>query len=126
MALDNAAELADTWIAHWQDYEATGQFVQNTTGRFTDLPYNDPDTCWRFIRCVLERIEAKPENPLFQVLAAGPLEDLLNHWGAEVIDRVEKEALRDPRFRQLLGGVWRSTIDNDIWSRVEACRLGPW
>jgi len=124
MATD--AELAESWMAYWQHYEATGQFPDEASGRFVDLPRNDPEGCWRFIEHVLNRIEPDPENPLFQVLAAGPLEDLLNHWGTEVIDRVERKAAHDSRFKQLLGGVSRSTIESAVWARVEACRIQPW
>jgi hypothetical protein len=62
----------------------------------------------------------------FAVLAAGPLEDLLAYHGSEFIDRVETEARRNPRFRDLLGGVWRNTITDDIWARVEKIRGPGW
>jgi hypothetical protein len=54
------------------------------------------------------------------VLAAGPLEDLFGWHGAQFIGRVEQEARNDPSFAQLLGGVWKSTIPENIWLRVQA------
>jgi hypothetical protein len=43
--------------------------------------------------------------------AAGPLEDLVRHWGAELVDRIEAEAAGDERFRRALGGIWLSVRD---------------
>jgi hypothetical protein len=126
MKPDPDTELAESWIAHWNEYHATGKFADYSTGQFVDLPEKDPEQCWRFIGQVLKRIEPKPDNALFQVLPAGPLEDLLACWGTEIIDRVEHQAAIDPRFKLLLGGVWRNTIGQDVWNRVEACRTGPW
>jgi hypothetical protein len=60
------------------------------------------------------------------VLAAGPLEDLLAYHGTAFIDRVEKEARVYPAFRHLLGGVWRSSIAEPVWHRVEAIRGPTW
>jgi hypothetical protein len=53
-------------------------------------------------------------------LAAGPLEDLLDEHGFEFIDRVETLVQANPKFRLLLGGVWRSGIDQAVWDRIQA------
>jgi hypothetical protein len=74
----------------------------------------------------LGRMDADPSQQAFQVLAAGPLEDLLADHGAAIIVRVEEEARRNPRFNLLLGGVWRNSMTHDIWQRVEAARLTVW
>jgi hypothetical protein len=53
-------------------------------------------------------------------LSAGPVEDLLAHYGAQFIDRIEAEVHRSPAFAHILGGVWRRDIPLEIWQRVEA------
>ena len=78
-----------------------------------------PAECLRLILRILER---DPSDFIAGNLAAGPLEDLLCRHGPEVIDSVESEATSVPRFRDLLGGVWRNVIREDIWDRLQALR----
>jgi hypothetical protein len=61
----------------------------------------------------------KDENVLDN-LAAGPLETLLVRHGRDIIDRVENEAKSDPRFKDLLLGVWGNAVDATVWERLEA------
>ena len=35
-----------------------------------------------------------------------------------MIDRVESEAARDPRFRRVLSGVWKLEMSDAVWDRV--------
>jgi hypothetical protein len=85
-----------------------------------ELPRKDPEKAWLVIQEILEMIEATRSNPVFQELAAGPLEDLLDEHGFEFIDRVETLVQANPKFRLLLGGVWRSGIDQAVWDRIQA------
>ncbi len=61
------------------------------------------------------------------VVAAGPLEDLLEAHGTLVIGHLEKVAMIDPRFRLMLSGTWgRNRIDPDVWARISAAvAVGP-
>jgi hypothetical protein len=83
----------------------------------------DPDTGWLLILEILSRTE---DDLTISCLAAGPLEDLIAQHSAYVIDRVETEARRNPKFRHLLGGVWSNVTPQDIWARVEAARGETW
>jgi len=74
---------------------------------------------------ILEVLSRSPNQDVVGVLAAGPLEDLVEEWGPEFIDRVELEARRNPAFRYLLGGVWQSST-NEVWSRIEKAREHSW
>ena len=78
---------------------------------------------WRFITAAYRRNLS--DNAL-SVLAAGPLEDLLAKQGPDFIERVEELARRDPQFNYLLGGVWRNTMTDETWQRVQAVRLNVW
>ena len=76
------------------------------------------DDCWA---AILEILSRSPSEPVIGILAAGPLEDLIDASGHEFIERIELQARRDPAFRHLLGGVWASSTPS-IWARVEVAR----
>jgi hypothetical protein len=61
------------------------------------------------------------------VIAAGPLEDLLELHGPAVIAQLETLAKVDPRFRLMLSGTWgRDRTDPAVWARlVAAVTPGP-
>ena len=78
--------------------------------------------CWD---AILEILSRKPADTVIGVLAAGPLEDLIQYHGPDFIDRIEAESRRNPAFRRLLGGVWRSSSP-EIWARIEKARGEVW
>jgi hypothetical protein len=79
----------------------------------------DSDSLWEFILVAYKR---ELPDDLLAILAAGPLEDLLAKFGPAYIDRVEDLARTDPKFNRLLGGVWRNSMTEDVWQRVQAAR----
>jgi hypothetical protein len=81
-----------------------------------------PDDCWA---AILEIVARDPSDESVAILAAGPLEDLINHHGPEFIDRIELESRRNPAFRHLLGGVWRASTP-EVWARIEKARGKLW
>jgi len=91
--------------------------------QLVDLCRTDPDTSWDII---LNILHTPHDDAVTAVLAAGPLEDLLGNFGAEIIERVEERATSDAAFKDLLGGVWPSRIAKDVWARVESCRRKTW
>jgi hypothetical protein len=120
----DAEATARAWVAYWEEEERTGQFPDSDVGSFV---FNlDRDTAWVVILKILGMIDADPKRPLFQVLAASSTEDFLGEHGPAVIDRVEAEALRNPRFKLLLGGVWKGRMSDEIWKRVEQSRERSW
>jgi hypothetical protein len=76
-------------------------------------------------KAILRILELDPPDEVVAILAAGPLEDLIDDYGSLFIDRIEIESRRNSKFRHLLGGVWKSSR-TDIWARVEACRGAAW
>jgi hypothetical protein len=103
---------------------------------------DDGDERHRAIDCVTEMVAAAPgaaagflvvacaqctSMAQLCVIAAGPLEDLLEAHGALVIPHLEKVAKIDPRFRLMLSGTWgQSRIDPAVWARlVAAVSPGP-
>jgi hypothetical protein len=82
-----------------------------------ELTEGSPDAAWEFILTVL-KTDSSPK--ILENLAAGPLECLLANHGSTVIERVEQEAKGNSEFASLLGGVWRNTISDEIWARVQS------
>jgi hypothetical protein len=90
---------------------------------FNGAAREDPEVAWQAILAMSRQALTDQQTT---VLAAGPLEDLLAYHGPAFIDRVEKEARVDRAFRHLLGGVWRSSIAEAVWRRMEAIRGPAW
>jgi hypothetical protein len=117
-------QLVDSWIAA------------------TDADRSDCDPNWWAIEQVILWDVDRQGEPLWQFivaaykrdlsdkalgsLAAGALEDLLANHGPEYIERVEELARKDPKFNYLLGGVWRNSMTDAVWERIQAARLKVW
>jgi hypothetical protein len=91
-----------------------------------ELPREDPVLCLESIIKVLGLIGGSSPNRLLSVLAAGPLEDLLAENGHVVVEQVEVLARRSPEFRLLLNGVWDSTINPGVLSKLAKYRNQRW
>jgi len=87
---------------------------------FMDEP--GAERSWVAILAILAK---QPPDAAIAMLAAGPLEDLIEYAGPQYIDRIEVEARRNPAFRTLLGGVWKSSTA-EVWARIETARGDVW
>ena len=67
-----------------------------------------------------------PDMTVLALLAAGPMEELLVYHGPAIIEQVEEKAAHQPKFRRLLGGVWKNAIEEGIWARVCKARDAVW
>jgi hypothetical protein len=88
-----------------------------------DAVRESPESAWL---AIVELSRQPLSSKQISALAGGPLENLLAYHGAVFIDRIEKEARVYRAFRHLLGGVWRSSISEQVWKRVEMIRGEPW
>jgi|ERR1700674_945077 len=128
MIENERAALAKAYIEHYSNphewdkgmvlLKRDNSATQWASDAILDLTYENPEALWDFILEVLQR---DPPTEVIAVLAAGPLENCLAKCGTKVIARVEDRAHSDPRFRSLLGGVWRNTMLEKVWARVQAC-----
>lgn len=111
--------LAEGWIAYWSAPENSQERdnLSWVSDQEYDLMEKDPEQVWRLI---LEILRRNSSNEIQEVLSAGPLEDLLAEYGETVIEKVEAEAKSNPIFAKLLGGVWKNSISDNIWARVQA------
>ena len=81
-----------------------------------DFEFDDPELLWTII---LQILNHEISDKVFSNLAAGPLESLMAHHGPDFIERVENEAKNNPKFKNLLGGVWQNLMEEDIWRRLQ-------
>lgn len=119
-------EMVAAWIAAAGATEGTPRHDANRWA--TDLALEwvlrkEAESLWRFILAIYPR---DLSETAMAMLAAGPLEDLLAHFGPDYIGHVERLAGKDERFNRLLGGVWRNAMTDDVWARVCAVRKTTW
>ncbi len=111
-------EVAKAWIEMW-DIELEDP-ARNMYGWVDDFEYEavyeNPDLA---IDLVLEVLNHAPTDKTKEVLAAGPLEQVLANHGSKIIERVESLAGSNPDFSSLLGGVWQNSMSPEIWQRVQ-------
>src|SRR4051812_26659984 len=102
-------------VRAFHEGDATFNFRE---GEFTfkHAPRDEPEAAWL---AIVELSRQALSDDQISLLAAGPLEDLLAYHGEAFIDRVEKEARVHRGFRHLLGGVWRNSISEPVWVRVQ-------
>ncbi len=70
---------------------------------------------------VLEILAATTDESVLNNLSAGALEDLIRHHGVRMIGDFEREAARNPRFVELLEGVWQ-VGPPEVWGRFKALK----
>ncbi|MET0028322.1 MAG: DUF6869 domain-containing protein [Candidatus Thiodiazotropha sp.] len=73
------------------------------------------------LKAILAILKLDPSDKVIAVLAAGPLEDLIENAGQQVIEEIEIQARKNLGFRRLLGGVWESGTP-EVWKRILTCR----
>jgi hypothetical protein len=69
--------------------------------------------------CHLLAESTTSHSELADLLAAGPLEDLLCEQGDFIIEDVESLAASDGEFRKLLAGVWKIAMSVEVHARVQ-------
>lgn len=105
-AQENAEEMTRSCRVHWAIH------------RFFKYEIEHPDVCWG---AILEIVGRSPSDKVLGMLAAGPLEDLIENHGPEFIERIERETQINTGFKKLLKGVWRSGT-GEVWERIAAAR----
>lgn len=108
-------QLARAWIEQYSKSDRDRDdnfFVLMDFER--DLREEDPE---RAIDLILEILRAETNPVLLSMLAAGPLEDVIS---MKTIDRIEREAAANTRFRDLLGGVWYFRAPDELKARLDA------
>jgi hypothetical protein len=111
----STAELARVWVEQYSKSDRDRDDNFFTLMDFErDLREEDPD---RAIDLIVEVLRIETNSVLLSMLAAGPLEDVIS---MRTIDRIEREAGADTRFRDLLGGVWYFRAGDELKARLDA------
>jgi hypothetical protein len=111
----SVAELARAWVEQYSRSERDQDDNLFAIMDFErDLREDDPD---KMIDWILQILKIEFNPVLLSLLAAGPLEDVIS---VGTIDRIEREARADSRFRELLGGVWYYRASDDLKTRLDA------
>jgi hypothetical protein len=119
LADDQVQALAAAWIdALRRGQSAADEEVHQSVVILT-FAYA-ADTQWNFIRAAVDRADATIEE--LYAIAAGPFEGFMGRHGEEYIERVEVEAERSPKFREMLHGAWQHQMSDELWARVLAAR----
>lgn len=120
---ENREHLAQAWKAYTEASIKFGvespeaELLSWAFDKIYDLAFHKPQDA---LDAILEINKITDEDRVLANLAAGPLETLLVHHGEEVIDRLITLAKSDPKFRDLLPGVWGDSIDEAVWEQIEA------
>lgn len=124
--------LADAWHSYRDKVEAAQRSQSQEPGgndadfwaveMLDTLSGSEPDVdlMWE---CLLEiwRTMDKSNEERIGMFAAGPIEDLIDCHGSQVIDRLEAMAQQEPAFKKMLLGVWPpSDEDRPDWQRLKA------
>lgn len=104
MTNDQVQALSKAWVAaqgvaHARRSECEWQAIYDVQ----DLAGSEPDALWEV---VLNALDLQPSEEVLGMLAAGPLEDLIQDHGVRFVDRVEDKASQNPAFAALLPKVW--------------------
>ena len=118
-------KLIVSWISLNKAEQGSDDYERNfwAFGKLYDLTKNDPSLCLDIVLSILDR---ESSRKIISNLAAGPVEDLLVYHGARFIEKIEELANKNAAFRDLLGGVWKSDMSDDIWKRVQAVSGPTW
>jgi hypothetical protein len=113
-------EIAEAWIEEHKDHRDERRAPIGWAYReLNTLCVGDPDAG---LAVVWQICRKNSSDPILEVLAAGPLENLLARHGKVVISRIVELARQDAGFRRLLGGVWSGGIDKTVWAQIRAVR----
>ena len=116
--------LIEQLLKEWIEWSIDPKGGSPGHSEFIWIIENEPEKGWV---AILAATKDEKLHPHLGVMAAGPLEDLIALHGEDFIDRIEVEAKVNPKFAWMLGGVWQSNIDENLWARVQqVCDNSGW
>ena len=115
--------VAKFWIQ--REEETREEKELDITGWLSSLIYNifwnteHADYAFEIIDAIHE---LDKDQKHVETFSASLVEDILVHKGYSVIEKIENKAKQDRSFANVLGGVWKSKISEEIWERVQNAR----
>ena len=116
--------LIRTWIEAHPGFTATpAKESEWASHKLDDLVNNEPYTALGVIRGIAEQNKSQE---VAAILAAGPFENLLASHGSLIVDSVVKACKESESLRYLLGGIWRSSISDSVWEKLQNIPHEKW
>ncbi len=97
--------LASEWLRYAESGEDNWSWASDSLSNVID---EDPALAWTII---LELVHRAPSDGAFDIVAAGPLENLIAQHGEKMIEAIEQRVQRDESLRRALLRVWLSRDD---------------
>ena len=123
--------LIEGWLQYHERLEQTGDLTGSTdvaddyswaVDRLDEIVGKHPEEGWQL---VMELFEVARSDYQLASLASGALEDLLAKHGQVLIERIERAASRNDKFREMLAAVWQNTMPDDVWLRIRKAVGSP-
>jgi hypothetical protein len=130
-APDDLSPELDRLAADWVRERVHQQVGSDAWYRAQDLALNRPDDAWRLTLALMQRVELTPGPATLQdeglhISVASIPNYILERYATAFVDRMEREAARNPVFRDLLR--WMSLADDvapaPILQRLKAASGG--
>lgn len=113
---ENTNLSVDKLVKDWLGHDSEDLTMSDATDETPELAWN----------AILQILTTELTDDQKSLLAGGPLENLLVKHGPAFIERVEQEAKVNSKLNDLLGGVWRQDMPDEIWQRIEKARNTVW
>jgi Family of unknown function (DUF6869) len=121
----DAAERAafiDAWIAYEHMFVSRERFVRLqaeelhgwASDRMRSLTLGDPELVWTLI---LEILARDPDDHIRTMVAAGPFQQLVSDHCETFADRIEEQARRNFKFREMLSGL--ISMPDEFYERIQ-------
>ena len=119
---DELDQLVDNWIAFRYQMNRAKTKEDEDKIKSYDMELMDhyliPKLPKLSLSIILKILEKDSSDEVMGVLAAGELEDLLSLHGEEIFGLIEELAKKNPKFKQLLGGVWQGDMSDEFYKRI--------
>lgn len=114
----NKKILAENWIKLQllSDQPEKAEEFMWAAEEFDLLTDGNPSECWEVI---LEVIKKTDNEWVLTNLAAGPLENFLALSPNQAIELLEVEIPKNSKLKNILSGIWKSLIPDEIWDRIQ-------
>jgi hypothetical protein len=115
--MDTDAEDNALVAAYLKHYLTRADSVLWAFNEVSEITLKDAERGWTTIQAL---IAAAPDEGALAYVAAGPLDEVLEAHGRQIIDRVEELARQSPRFRRPLSRVacFEDSMPEEIRTRV--------
>lgn len=111
--------LASDWVLTFgsRDQEIVWDSSRNPFSLFQTIVKCDPIYAWDLI---LEVVEQDASGSSLELLASGPIEELLTLHGQILFDYIKADLLENRRLQGIFKSVRKSGIPDGVWRKLQA------